>query len=93
MYRQMTEFDARLRRLHYRAWHRGTREADYVVGGFFDQFHATWTASELTWFEDFLEEQDVDILGWAMRTTLVPQKWQGAMMTAFQQLDYVKIAP
>ncbi len=27
----------RLSRAKFRAWHRGTREADYLVGGFFDQ--------------------------------------------------------
>jgi antitoxin CptB len=32
--------EARLKRLHYRAWHRGTREADYMIGGFFDVHHA-----------------------------------------------------
>jgi antitoxin CptB len=34
--------DARLRRLQFRAWHRGTREADYMIGCFFDRFHASW---------------------------------------------------
>ena len=28
--------------LHYRAWHRGTREADMMIGGFFDAHHAGW---------------------------------------------------
>jgi ribonuclease R len=29
------DHDARLSRAKFRAWHRGTREADYLVGGFF----------------------------------------------------------
>ncbi|MEQ1688479.1 MAG: succinate dehydrogenase assembly factor 2, partial [Sphingopyxis sp.] len=32
--------DIRKRRLSYRAWHRGTREADYMIGGFFDTYGA-----------------------------------------------------
>ena len=28
--------DEVLRALKYRAWHRGTREADMMIGGFFD---------------------------------------------------------
>ena len=41
----------RLRRLKFRAWHRGTREADYMIGGFFDCHHAQWDAAALDWFE------------------------------------------
>src|ERR1700712_3209663 len=31
-----------LRRMRFRAWHRGTREADYMIGGFYDRYAATW---------------------------------------------------
>jgi antitoxin CptB len=32
--------EAELKRLHWRAHHRGTREADMLVVGFFDAHHA-----------------------------------------------------
>ena len=35
--------DEVLRALKYRAWHRGTREADMMIGGFFDAHHAAGT--------------------------------------------------
>jgi antitoxin CptB len=89
----MTDHAARLKRLHYRAWHRGTREADYVVGGYFDAHHAAWNEDELSWFEALIEEQDVDILAWALGTAAVPQRWHGPMMVALRRLDYVDIAP
>jgi antitoxin CptB len=81
--------DARLKRLRFRAWHRGTREADMLIGGFFDRHHAGWSNPEVAWFETFLEEQDVDILAWAIGTAAVPERWQGAMMRRLQALDYV----
>ena len=31
--------DDRLKRLRFRAWHRGVREADMLVGGYFDRWH------------------------------------------------------
>lgn len=83
--------DARLRRLRFRAWHRGTREADYMIGGFFDRYHAQWCEADISWFEALLEEQDVDIMGWALGTQPVPECWQGASMAAMQRLDYVEI--
>lgn len=78
------------RKLHYRAHHRGTREADAIVGGFFDTYAASWSAEESDWFERLLEEQDVDIIGWATGTMAVPQGFEGPMMEALQRLDFVK---
>ena len=52
----MPAFATRLARAKFRAWHRGTREADYMIGGFFDRFHAQWGEAEMAWFEALLEE-------------------------------------
>jgi antitoxin CptB len=82
--------DARLKRLKFRAWHRGVREADMLVGGYFDRWGASWSEAELDWFETFLEEQDADILAWAMGTAAVPARWQGEMMIRLQALDYIQ---
>lgn len=81
--------DARLKRLKFRAWHRGVREADMLVGGYYDRWHASWSDAEMDWFEALLEEQDVDVLGWAMGTAAVPARWQGEMMTRLQAADYI----
>ena len=81
----------RLRRLRYRAWHRGTREADLMVGGFFDAHHAKWSAAELQWFEALIEEQDVDIMGWAIGSIACPAAWEGDMMAAMRAINYVQV--
>ena len=84
--------DARLKRLRFRAWHRGTKEADLLVGGFFDAHASGWNDDQIGWFEALMEEQDVDIMAWAIGTTPVPERWQGDMMTAMQRLNYIPIA-
>lgn len=81
--------DTRLKRLKFRAWHRGTREADMMIGGFLDAHGAGWNDDEMTWFESFLEEQDVDIMAWALRAQPVPEQWAGRMMDVFQRLDFI----
>ena len=81
----------RIRRLKFRAWHRGTREADYMIGGFFDRYGAAWGEAEIVWFEALLDEDDVDIMAWALGTLAVPPEYAGALMVAMQQLDYVEI--
>jgi len=80
----------RLKRLRFRAWHRGTREADMMIGGFFDRHHQGWDAGEMDWFEGFLEEQDVDIMAWGIGTQKPPERFRGPMMHAFQSLDYIE---
>src|SRR3546814_5013793 len=64
----MMDRETRLKRLRFRAWHRGTREADFMIGGFFDRYHADWNDAELQWYERLMAEEDVDIMGWAIGT-------------------------
>lgn len=82
---------SRIRRLKFRAWHRGTREADYLIGGFFDRYHAGWGEAELAWFEALLEEDDVDVIAWALGTAGVPERFAGPQIEAMRRLDYVSI--
>jgi antitoxin CptB len=82
----------RLKRLRFRAWHRGTKEADLMIGGFFDRYGAEWGEPEIEWFETFLEEQDVDIMAWALGTQPVPQRFEGEMMRKLRRLDFIQKA-
>jgi antitoxin CptB len=83
--------DVELKRLHWRAHHRGTKEADMMIGGFFDAHHASWNASDCALFEEMLEEQDVDIMAWAIGTATPPERFQGPMIEALKKLDYIEI--
>jgi antitoxin CptB len=87
----MEDLPARLARLRFRAWHRGTREADYIFGCFFDARHPDWDAQDLDWFEALLNEEDVDSLAWAMSQQPVPERFAGPLMLALQKLDFVEI--
>ena len=82
----------RLKRLRFRAWHRGTKEADLLIGGFFDACAGGWRADEIARFEALLEEEDVEIMGWAIGTIAVPERWRGAMIERMRVLDYIPVA-
>jgi antitoxin CptB len=84
--------DPDLKRLAWRAHHRGTKEADMLVGGFFDAHHAAWSAADRTLFEEMLGEQDVDIMAWAHGTAEAPARFAGPLMEALKKLDYVQVA-
>ena len=81
----------RLKRLRYRAWHRGTREADLMIGGFFDTHHAGWSEGDLAWFEALLEEDDVDVMAWALGARPAPARYAGALLQTLVKVDYVSI--
>ena len=82
----------RKRRIAYRAWHRGTKEADLLIGGFSDRYMAGWNHAETAWFEALIEEQDVDIMAWAIGTQPVPAAFEGPQMTLLKRLDYIGVA-
>ena len=82
---------SRLKRLQFRAWHRGTREADFMIGGFFDRYASAWNEAEIAWFEALIEEDDVDIMAWALGTLDVPEEYRGVQMELMCKLDYVLI--
>jgi antitoxin CptB len=84
--------EADLKRLHWRAHHRGTREADAMIGGFFDAHHEEWGPQERGLFAALLEEQDADIMAWALGTASPPERFAGPMLEAMKQLDYIRIA-
>src|SRR5690349_7365491 len=58
--------DARRRRLRYRAWHRGTKEMDLLLGSYADAHTPGMPVAELDRLETLMEEADTDLLKWAM---------------------------
>jgi len=38
-----------------------------------------------------LDEQDVDIMAWAHGTADVPERFDGPLIAALKQLDYIRI--
>ena len=66
------ELDSRRRRLRYRAWHRGTKEADLLLGSFAERHLASFTAEQLERYEALLEQDDADLFDWLTRRAEPP---------------------
>jgi len=56
--------DIRRKRLFYRAWHRGTREADLLLGSFAEAYLGAFGAVQLDRFEALLECPDAELFDW-----------------------------
>jgi len=70
--RTSADLDPRRRKALFRAWHRGMREMDLVLGGFADRHLAEFSQAELSAFEAILEIGDRDLNQWIMGEAAVP---------------------
>lgn len=64
--------DARRRRVLFRAWHRGIREMDLILGRFADVWIDRLTDGDLTTFEALLEAPDPDAYAWVTGAAPLP---------------------
>ena len=73
--------DARRRkRLRFRAWHRGTRETDLLLGPFADDWLGKFDAQELDDFEALLSAQDNDLYDWCAGRSAPPERFSLSMI-------------
>ena len=76
---------ARLNRLSFRAWRRGFKEADLILGPFADACAPSMSEAELDDFERLLEVPDQDLYAWIVGREPTPEEWQGPVMDRIQR--------
>lgn len=64
--------DERRRRILFRAWHRGTREMDLLMGRFADAELVGLSEEEVGAFEELIELQDPDLFAWISGSLPMP---------------------
>lgn len=72
--------DPRRRRLLFRSWHRGIREADLLMGRFADSCIADLSEAELDQYESLLEVPDHDLYVWVTGEMGIPAIYDTALM-------------
>src|ERR1700676_776640 len=77
--------DGLRRKLEFRAWRRGTSEADLLIGAFADQCLAWFAAEELRQFERLLDEDDPVIDDWVTGRELVPKEHDNRVMSLLRR--------
>ena len=70
----------RLGRIAYRAWRRGFREADMVLGPFTAQAGPTLSDEELDQLETLLDEEDQYLYAWIIEKEPTPPEFDGPML-------------
>jgi antitoxin CptB len=62
--RSSNNLDPRRKRALFRAWHRGTREMDLVMGRFADREIHALSDEDLAHFEQLLDLPEADVFAW-----------------------------
>ena len=79
--------DARRRRLMFRAWHRGMREMDLILGRFAEQAIAQLSAEELDDLEELMTVSDRELLGWITGETGMQAKFDTALFRRLRDFN------
>jgi antitoxin CptB len=72
--------DVRRRRLLYRAWHRGTREMDLIMGRFANAALAALSDAEVDEFERLADVPDPELYAWVTGSRPVPDTYDLAVL-------------
>jgi antitoxin CptB len=79
--------DAQRRRLLFRAWHRGMRELDLIMGRFAETAIHQLTAEELMEFEQLMEVPDHELLAWITGEVEVHAKFDSALFRRLRDFN------
>jgi len=85
--------DTRLKKIRLRAWRRGFREADLLLGPFTDHYAPTFTDAQLDLLEALMDEVDHDIYEWFLGRQPVPPQFDNEIMTLLKAFDPSQGAP
>lgn len=69
-----SELDRRRARIHFRAWHRGTKEMDLIFGHFVDNELKALSETELDELETIMAHEDTDLSKWILGEISTPDE-------------------
>jgi antitoxin CptB len=68
------------KRLTFRAWHRGTREMDLLIGSFAEKYINGFDKEDLAIFEEILINNDPDVYDWIIGRQLPPPELKSRVL-------------
>lgn len=80
--------DIRRKRLLFRSWHRGTKEADLLLGSFAEQHVAGLDGAELDAYERLIGENDADLWDWLIGQRNAPEEHDPALIARIRNFRY-----
>jgi antitoxin CptB len=81
------DLDVRRRKILFRAWHRGTREMDLIMGRFADAALPGLADAELDQFERLIEAPDQDLFSWIMDEADAPGDYDSPLFRKLRDFN------
>ncbi len=76
------------KKLKFRSWHRGMKEADLILGRFADAYLPRLTEQELYQFDALLACADQVVLDWIFGKVEVPAEYNNNIMTLLKNFKF-----
>lgn len=84
----MDNRDTKIKQLRYRAWRRGFREHDFLMGTYADTKLAEQDDSDVAAFEALLDQADWDVYYWIVGQKPVPERFVSPVMADLQRQSF-----
>ncbi|MGF1454077.1 MAG: succinate dehydrogenase assembly factor 2 [Alphaproteobacteria bacterium] len=82
--------ETRLKRLHFRSWHRGFKEADLMLGHFADAHLAAFSDDQLDRYETLIASDDHDLYNWIVGRAPVPAEHDHDVFRMIQSGEHLQ---
>lgn len=80
--------DERRRKIKFRAWRRGFREMDLLMGSFADEHLAGLSDDDLSEFERLLATPDWEVFAWLVGQKPVPSNFESPLLRQIMEFRY-----
>ncbi|HFQ15951.1 MAG TPA: succinate dehydrogenase assembly factor 2 [Rhodobacteraceae bacterium] len=87
---QGSNLDSRRKRLRFRAWRRGIKEMDYIMGSFLDRHHETLTEAEVDELERLFDVPDQQAFAWVTGVDPVPPEYDTPLFARIRRARPMK---
>jgi antitoxin CptB len=85
--------DARRRRLLFRAWRRGVREMDLIMGRFADAYIEKFDEPALDEFETLIEAPNAELYSWVVGDAAAPARYDTEVLRQLIGFHAERISP
>ncbi len=89
---QQLSLDARRKRARFRAWHRGMKEMDMILGGYADAKIDAMEAGELDVFEQLMEALDRDLFKWFTGEGATPDEFDTPLFRKICKFHQIELS-
>ena len=86
--RMSETLDIRRKRLLFRSWHRGTKEADLLLGSFAERHLPGFTADQVDRYEALISADDSDLLAWIAGRAAPPAAHESDVLRLLLAFEY-----